>query len=136
MNKKTYYLLSLTWGLPLTMVGGVVGMILRLCGIHPARFGFCLCFEIGRKWGGLNLGLVILCQRGASDALRRHEHGHAIQNCYFGPLIIPLVFGSAARYHYYNRMEKMGNTLPPYDSWWFEGQATALGNRYFGVKGG
>lgn len=131
MKKGLFYLLSLTWGLPLTLVGGVVAGALRLCGIKPFRFGLCLCFEVGRSWGGLNLGLVILCGRGASDRIKRHEHGHAIQNCRLGPLILPLVLASAARYHDRNRRAKRGETLPPYDAWWFEGQATALGDQYF-----
>lgn len=131
MNKKVFYALSFTWGLPLTLCGLIVALFLLGTGHRPKRFGWAWCFEFGKPWGGLNLGSIFLCQKGASDSLKCHEFGHAIQNCFFGPLIIPLVIGSAARYHDMNRRQRHGKPVPDYDAWWFEGQATKLGTKYY-----
>lgn len=129
MPKKRFYTLSFTWGLPLTLVGVVVGLFLRLMGVKPTRFGPCLCFGVRGDWG-LNLGPVILCAKDADDDLKSHEFGHAIQNTRFGPLMLILVLCSAARFHDRDRRARRGESLPPYDSWWFEGQATRLGAKY------
>jgi hypothetical protein len=59
--------------------------------------------------------------------LRRHELGHAIQNCRYGPFILPWVLLSVCRYHLREHRMRRGLPLTPYDSWWFEGEATALG---------
>ena len=131
MNKKLFYLLNLTWGSPLTLCGAVVALYLRVTGHHPHRWGGCWYFNVGRKsWGGLNLGLVFLTDHNDSVYTKNHEFGHAIQNCYLGPLILPLVLCSAIRYHYLDYLEDKGKPVPLYDSWWFEGQATKLGTRY------
>lgn len=129
-DRKTFYTLSLTWGLPLTLIGTVVALFLFVTGHRPYLWHNCLCFELCKtRWGGLNLGPIILCQKGASDPLKSHELGHAVQNCRFGPVMLVFVLLSAARYHDRNRRAKRGETLPPYDSWWFEGQATGIGEQ-------
>lgn len=131
MRKKLYYLLSLTWGLPLTIAGGLVALVMLWGGFTPRRFGGCIYFEIGKGWGGLNLGLVFLCQEGASDTLKTHEFGHSIQNCLWG-VFTPFVvhFPSMARYWLREYKAAHGEKLPPYDAVWFEGQATKFGERY------
>ena len=131
MTKKLYYLLSLTWGLPITLIGAVVALFLIAKRYKPKRFGWVWCFEIGERWGGLNLGIVFLCEKGASDNLKCHEFGHAIQNCRLGLTMPFFVLCSAIRYHYINHLEKEGLPVMPYDSWWFEGQATHLGTEYY-----
>lgn len=131
MKRTMFYVMSFTWGLPLTLCGAVVALFLLVTGHHPRRWGGCLCFEVGKtRWGGLNLGLVILCQPNAPASLKNHEFGHAIQNCYLGPIMLFFVLCSAVRYHYIDYLEKQGLPVPEYDSWWFEGQATKLGTRY------
>jgi hypothetical protein len=128
MSRKTFYTLSITWGLPLALVGGVVALFLLVTGHRPHRWHGCACFELGRtRWGGLNLGLVILCQKGASSTLKSHEFGHAIQNTQYGPGMIPLVVKSACRYHAHTWKERHGIPVPAYESWWFEAQATEYG---------
>lgn len=131
MRKKLYYLLSLTWGLPLTIAGGLVALVMLWGGFTPRRFGGCIYFEIGKGWGGLNLGLVFLCQEGASDTLKTHEFGHAIQNCFWGALMpFVVVFPSVVRYWLREIKAAHGEKLPPYDAVWFEGQATKFGEKY------
>ena len=128
MVKKLYYLLSLTWGLPLTIIGGLVALALMGSGFTPRRYGGCIYFELGEGWGGLNLGLVFLCQVGAPDTLKMHEFGHSIQNCMWGVLMpFVVVLPSMTRYWLREIKAAHGANLPPYDAVWFEGQATRLG---------
>lgn len=131
MNKKLFYLLNLSWGLPLTLCGIVTAAALMAVGHRPRCYHGCLHFELGRtRWGGLNLGLVLLTQREPPEYLIAHELGHAIQNGKLGPVMLFLVLCSAIRYHYINYLESKGKPTPLYDSWWFEGQATEYGRKY------
>lgn len=128
VSKALFYLLSITWGLPMTLCGAVVALCLLLTGHRPQRWGGCWHFKIGRgNWGGLSLGLVILTSPDVSERTKNHEHGHAVQNCILGPSMVLLSIGSAARYHYINYLERTGKTPPRYDGWWFEGEATKIG---------
>ncbi len=135
MNRALFYLLSFTWGALSTFPGLLYALILRLCGFRPKRFGFCLRFEVGnRRWGGVSFGCVIITCREPSLHLLQHEHGHGIQNIILGPLMLPLVsLPSTLRYHTRNIISRFrpGTRLRPYDSIWFEGWATALGEKYF-----
>lgn len=132
MKRKTFYALSFTWGLPLTLVGAVVALFLLAKRYKPKRFGWVWCFEIGERWGGLNLGLVILCQRDAPDSLKTHEFGHAIQNCIWGVLMpFVVVIPSVVRYWLREWKAAHGANLPPYYAVWFEDQATRWGIKYY-----
>lgn len=135
MTKRAFYILSITWGLPLTFVGGIAAMVLLACGVKPQRHGGALYFEVGRRNFGFNLGPVFICRKGASDRLKNHEFGHAIQNCYLGPLMpFLVVLPSVARFWYLEWREKRGDqNLPPYDAVWFERQATALGEKHISL---
>lgn len=133
MKRWVFYVMSLTWGLPLTLCGAVVALFLLATGHRARRWGWCWCFNVGRtNWGGLNLGLVFLTDHGDRVHTKNHEFGHAIQNCYFGFIMPVFVLCSAIRYHYLDYLEKQGLPVPEYDSWWFEGQATEYGKRYIG----
>lgn len=132
MNRKTYYSLSFTWGLPLTLCGLLVAAALMFVGYRPKRFGWAWYFEIGRHWGGLNLGLIFLCCKDASNVTKAHEYGHSIQNCKFGLIMPFFTIASAVRYWYYTVVEDwLGGKLPDYElSWRFESNATKLGIKY------
>lgn len=134
MKKSTFYILSLTWGLPITMVGYIVASVLYISGCKLKRHGWCRHFELGKNWGGLNLGPVFLTHKDPSDHMKNHEFGHAIQNCIYGPFMILIILASAIRYwirEYRHRIKKVPYAdLPPYDSVWFEGQATAYGTKH------
>ena len=132
ISKKLYYLLSLTWGLPLNLVGGIVSLILLVIGYRPKRFGWCRYFEVGSGWGGFECGLIFVCAKGSTNNLKAHEFGHSIQNCFFG-FLMPFIISipSAIRYWYRELKIKNGEkNFPSYDSIWFEGQATKLGLKY------
>lgn len=130
MNKTLFYILSFIWGLPMTIIGLIAAFVLTLAGYHYQRRGWCYYFEVGCNWGGVNLGLVCITSVGVSEHTKNHEHGHALQNCIWGPLM-PFVIAipSAIRYNYRELQTKMGN-LPTteYDDIWFEDQASKWGD--------
>lgn len=131
-NIFLYWLIQLTWGIGLTAIGGMVTLLLLLTGYKPNLFGYAVYMEVGKSWGGLNLGGFFFVQKGASTALKQHEYGHSIQNLWLGlltPFIITLP--SAIRYHYRNYRSRKGDILPPYNAFWPEQWATDLGEKYY-----
>lgn len=128
-----FYFLSFTWGLPFTLFGLIAAFILRLLGHRSEKFALVRFFEIGKSWGGLELGLFFVTSQNSTFRLRCHEFGHAIQNCMFGPLMPFIIcIPSAIRYwHRELRYYKRGKEpKTDYDDIWFEGQATRLGMRF------
>lgn len=129
-----YYLLSFTWGLPFTLVGCVVAFIFICTGRKPIKYGWNWYFEIeGISWG-LNLGLIVIAPKECGNDLRNHEHGHGIQNIYFGiftPAIVALP--SVIRFWYIAIKRKKDKLFTyNYDDIWFEGSATESGNALLG----
>ena len=136
-NIKTiiFYILSFTWGIIMTLVGGLAALVLICTGHRPTVYGGCLCFEVGSGWGAVSLGLVMVCSKGSSNDTKNHELGHAIQNALLGPLFIifvaiPSLVRSQYRKWLYTYNRKKYYTLPDYDAIWFEGGATRLGKKY------
>ena len=134
MKKPLFYILSFTWGLPLTLVGLIVAAVLLICGYKPKKHGYCFYFEVGDNWSGLELGVIFLTRKNPSTHLKNHELGHGIQNCYYG-LFMPFIvcIPSAIRYWYRKiRYERKGLEPPTrYSDIWFEGQADKWGNKLF-----
>lgn len=133
MNKFLFYILSFTWGLPLTLIGIIVAIVLQICGYKPQRHGYCFYFEIGENWGGAELGIVFLTNKNPSTYIKNHEHGHALQNCVYGffmPFIVCIP--SAIRYWYRKvRTNKGLENKAAYDDVWFESQATKWGSKFY-----
>lgn len=131
-----FWLLSLTWGVVMTTVGLVVALALMLVGCKPKLFHHYIWFEVKGMGGGCSLGGVILTSENPSLHTLQHEAGHGIQNTIFGPVFVIISICSFVRCAYYNYHIKKGtlHTLKPYDSAWYEGGATRLGTKYFGVK--
>ena len=134
MDEKTFWKLSWTWGIIMTLVGKLVFFILQFFGYKPKRNMYGWYIEIGENWGGAGMGPYCICNKNPTQAMLNHEFGHGVQNCYFGPFQILISIASAARYwhrEYMMRVEKVkSNELPPYDSAWYEGMATEIGNQY------
>ena len=132
MNEKLFYILNLTWGLPMNIVGAIVALVLICTKHRPTVHGGCLCFEVGKGWGGVSFGLFMLVSKTSGTHTRNHEFGHAIQNARYGIAHVGLSLASAVRYHWRNFQIKRNPLveLPPYDAFWFEGQATELGEKY------
>lgn len=133
MNKILYYVLSATWGFIMTFIGLLITLILLMLCYKPHKNIYGWYFEIGENWGGVNLGLCTLTSRNPSEHVLTHEFGHSVQSCIFGPMYIFIVaIPSVVRYWYreYLIQVKHRDNLPEYDSIWFEGQATRLGQMY------
>lgn len=129
MNSTLFYLISFTWGLPMTLIGCIVAMALKAMGYKPKRYGYCWHFEVGENWGGINLGVVFITSKNPSTHTKNHEHGHALQNCYWG-FMFPFVIGIPSLVRCWYFMLTPNKKHPPYDSIWFEGQATEWGDRF------
>ena len=134
-SKFLFYLLSFTWGLPMTLIGCITAIFLLIAGYKPKKWGCCYYFEVGEHWGGLNLGVVFITDKTSSVQTMNHEHGHGIQNCYFGFLMPFIVcIPSVIRYWYREYLVRGGkrtySELPDYDTIWFEGSATNLGTEF------
>lgn len=109
-------------------IGKIVYSILIFLKFQPKSFyNICPYFEIGNNWGGLELGWFFICGKNSSQSLKCHELGHGIQNAAVGGFkMIGLCIASAIRYWY----RIIFKIKTPYNSWWFEGQATKLGEAY------
>ena len=132
-SKRAFHILSWTWGLPLTLIGGMVMLVLIIAGKKPKKWGYCYYIEVGENWGGLNLGMFFFTNKNPSHSTKCHEFGHGVQNCYFGwltPIIVTIP--SAIRYWYRAIRENRGYKFKTsYYSIWFEKQANILGKYYF-----
>lgn len=137
MNKFFYWFLSLTWGLSMTLIGFLAALFMLIIGKKPYRVGHTFMFYFGKGWGGLTLGAVIIVSEDCSASTISHEYGHTVQNLIFGPFELFIGIASAARYWYreIKRKQDPACYLPPYDSIWFEGQATRLGLKFLGRYG-
>ena len=124
-----FYLLSLTWGLPLTLCGALAALVMLLTGHRPKRWGPCVYFELGESWGGCEWGLFFLKCRRADLRLGNHELGHGLQNCLLGPLM-PFVVSIPSALRYWTRRLRKTPPKTGYDDIWFEGQATRWGTAY------
>ena len=121
-------MLSFTWGLPVTLAGCVAALAVRIAGYGCSRFGYCYLFRIGRGWGGFSLGIFIFASEDLDERLLWHEHGHGVQNCIFGPAMLFVVSIPSVVRYWYRRLSKK-KTHRPYESAWFEAQATKKGLR-------
>lgn len=129
-SPASFYLLSFTWGLPTSLAGMVVATGMVLTGHRPRKYGLCCSFELGQGWGGCSMGPFFFTQKGASPRLKNHEHGHALQNCKYGPFMPFVVSAPSTCRYWYRRAVEKRKKLPPYDSVWFEADATKRGTEY------
>ena len=139
MKKSVFYLLSFTLGLPMTLIGCFVALVLTIAGKKPEKHGACWYYKVGEHWGGMELGVFFLTDQTPTKHTLNHEHGHAIQNCWFGPLMPFIVsIPSAVRYWYRELKYLRHGKTPPtaYDDVWFEGQATRVGTEFVASLGG
>jgi len=136
MNKRPIYLLlCFTWGLPMTLIGCCAALVLLFSGKKPQKWRGGIYFSVGKGWGGISLGPVVLTSS-PTERMLLHEFGHSVQNCILGPFF-PLIVGipSFTRYWYRDLAVKLGlkkkSDLPGYHDIWFEAQADRFGDKYF-----
>lgn len=132
-----FYFLSFTWGLPVTLIGAIVALLMIFTGHKPRLFHHLIYFEVGGEdWGGFSCGCFFVVNKNASLSMMQHECGHSLQNIVLG-FLMPFVVSipSAVRYWYREYLvregKKLYSELPPYDSAWFEKSASDLGAKYF-----
>ncbi len=127
-----FYFLSFTVGLPMSILGCIVALIMLLLGYKAKIYNRCICFTCG-KYSGFTLGCFIFVGKHCGEKLLQHELGHALQNCMYG-LLMPFIVAlpSFFRYHYrrfcIRRLHKRLHVA--YENIWFEAEATALGKDY------
>lgn len=131
-----FWAISLTWGLPMTLIGTICAIALIVTGHKPQRFHYFIYFEVGSGWGGFEAGGFFFVNRHPSLHIRQHESGHGLQNIMLGVLMPFLVsIPSMIRYWYRELIIRSGkkkySDLPDYDAIWFEGWATRLGEKHF-----
>lgn len=132
LKEICFWLASFTWGLPMTLIGLAIAIALMITGHKPQGFHCLVRFELGEGWGGFNCGCFFIASKNPSLHTMQHESGHGIQNIILG-VFMPFLIGipSAIRYWYREYLVRSGkkkySELQPYDSIWFEGWATRLG---------
>jgi hypothetical protein len=135
MSKHIINILNHTWGFLMTLIGYVVRIVLAFGKVQGHDLGVARFYVVGRNWGGVSLGTTILVSEDSDEDTIAHELGHTIQNARWG-LLFPFVIAipSAIRYWYRRYLIGSGKKewweLPDYDSVWFEGQATKLGESF------
>lgn len=107
----------------------LAALVLTMAGFKAQRWGYCYYFEIGNRWGGCEIGLFFLKDKTSDTHIKNHELGHSIQNCYFG-FAIPFVICVPSAIRYWYRKLKHRADGKPYDSVWFEKQATRIGSEF------
>ena len=123
LKRWQFYLLSFTWGLPMSIAGCVVCGVLMCFGYKPKRYGHAYYIAIGKNWGGCELGWFFLCSNPEREFTKKHELGHAYQNaCTIGWLMPLFSIVSATRYW----LKRFGVKIDYY-AWWFEGEANKIG---------
>lgn len=133
VSKTAFYILSFSWGLLYTLAGMLVALVMLITGHKVKRWGWSWYFETGGgRWGGMSWGPVFIKDRYSGSALKNHEFGHAVQNCFFGPFMIFLVGIPSSIRYWARRINTKHGRRPKseYESVWFERQATKLGNRH------
>lgn len=98
-----FWILSWTWGLPMTLFGAIGALVLIIAGYKPQKFHQYIYFRVGESWGGLEAGPFFFMDKTAGYSTQAHEAGHGIQNIIFGPFM-PFVVSipSAMRYWIYD----------------------------------
>lgn len=126
----------------MTFIGACGALWFLIKGVKPKTYKGSVYFEVGGpSWGGVNFGPFFFVDTRTNKEIVWHEWGHGIQNIILGPLMPFLVaIPSFTRYHYRNwitsdkcpdKWRKKYTQLPDYDSVWFEGWATRIGEKYY-----
>lgn len=130
------WIASCTWGILMTLIGALIALVLLVTAHKPKLFHGLVYFEAGKNWGGFSCGPFFIVSAEPTLHMKQHESGHSLQNIMLGPFM-PFVISlwSAIRYWYREIVVRTGkkkaSELPPYESIWFEGWATRLGEKYF-----
>lgn len=135
-----YYILNLTWGLPMTILGYILTLILWPFTCERKHynyiFGNHLVFgRVNNSSWGFSVGTCFFTSLGGYQysELKKHEFGHTCQNAILGPFQLFLVLiPSVVRYWRRAHCAKKGIALKTgYYDIWFERSATDIGNAIY-----
>lgn len=141
INKLLFFILSFTWGLLWTIIGGIIYLVtsftMNSSYVTSGKRNGVRYKTFKGLPGSISLGVfVILDDSMNNEEILKHELGHTIQNIIFGPLFVFLVaipsgIRAALWWRIQKRHYKKFGTYKDYEGIWFESQATRLGNKYF-----
>ena len=133
-----FYILNFTWGLPLTLLGLILTVILLPWKLKIHKYNYIygvqtVLFSKGHYWG-FEMGTCFFTSIGgwSFDTIKDHEFGHTCQNALLGPFQILLVWlPSIFRFWYRELMTKYNKPLKTkYNDIWFEKSASEIGAKY------
>lgn len=118
-----FWLLSLTWGLALTLLGFIFLLInlLTLSITDVKIVEGRIVFRSRLMFGGICLGGFIFVSKDAGIGIVYHEIGHSVQNILWGLLFLPVI-GIPS-------IVCAAIGIKNYEDLWFERQATTIGNK-------
>lgn len=95
-----YWIISWTWGLPMTLFGAILALFCLITRHKPCRYKQAIYFQaFGDYWGGMEAGCFFFVDRHTTAHTCQHEWGHGVQNLVLGPLMPFVVcIPSASRY--------------------------------------
>ena len=131
-HRALYYLLSLTWGLIMSLVGFFITAALGIAKIFSKDITFKKynwVYSISVKpdyWGGFDTGLMFVRDMKSSSSVDAHEFGHTFQNCLLGPLF-PFLVAIPSACRWWARELNKKKQWNAYDSAWFEDAASQCG---------
>lgn len=136
-----FWVLSLTWGLLMTLIGAFIALGCIIAEKEPKIFNHTIYFVFGHGSWGFSCGAFFFLSKDCEDnfEMKLHESGHCYQNIMLGvfmPFIVSIP--SMVRFYYRDWLVKTKRKkyyeLPPYDNAWFENWATKLGKKCFYCK--
>ena len=131
-HRWLYWLLNFTWGILTTLCGLLISLVMLYIGKKPKRCSSIWYFQIGKSWGGLEMGTMFLRDETSNYYMNWHEFGHTFQNAILGPCYIFIVaIPSAIRYWQQEIRRRQGKHNKPYDLIWFEENATNVGEHIY-----
>ena len=124
-----YWILSFTWALPTTILGGLIALGLIITGHKPKKFiNGHWYFPLASDWG-LELGLFSIVDKDETESLICHEYGHHLQACFLlGPFtLFVATIPSIIRFWLMEWFPDTRLGKQDYDDFWVEGDASARG---------
>ena len=113
LNKFMYYFLSWTWGFIMSFIGLIVittlKVYLKLTGQSSKlqTWGYSKYLAFGSGWGGLEFGMWFLMDDSNYTPLKDHEFGHGVQNCWWGPFTLFVIFLPSSIRYWLRNFESM-----------------------------
>lgn len=108
-----YWVISWTWGLPMTLIGAIGGLLCMVMRHRPCHYKQAIYFQaFGKNWGGMEAGCFFFVDENTTKHTCQHEWGHSLQNLVLGPFMPFVVcLPSASRYWLRNFSTQKGKKI-------------------------